>query len=1123
MNKNDGNTLTSFRLAELLSSDYKVVYVAQRSTLNNLPYGIVIDSTSSFIKNFDKTNLICVTNTILYSSVTKFSDKIHNTFCIFIYDDCNWACTTNKHTIIKEFFNDSLFYGFTSQPLFEENAKYGKTSNEVFQKQLYSYKLIDSLRDGTSVPFEVDYVNVENNLKVKQIVNVVYSNKNQGYNQILIVKNLLDIPKFYEYFKKHTTWTIATLFSPTSSSELINGKSLKYYFEDYLLEYNLKFKTTFDSSSGSRKKFKQHILNNKNVDLLIIAYSSYLDEMDCSLIDTIYLDDSKKDILPLVSNLTNRFDGLHRVVCFNGSKYGVDNKICLLNKKHDEKSRPVKNYLEYVKEFNDYIDDLFILAPSFEKFSSCTVTDEIAIIMRIINEAFAVLNILKTFKEFTFDDLNIDLDTFNNYKMISNDFEEEFNKSDAKSNFELVRSNLIDYNYILNLINHEFLDKYNICPKCKSQKLYSSDDLTCDDCGEKLYNFKKYISENTNFKYSKFCLMCETLFEEIYGHCPVCGNELTDISEESTFEKNELIIPADELPKIEPVSTPVSEPVSTPVSEAVEYSPWSYSKWDTVFDDAAEAFPFSKPREYQLETISEIQAAIDKGYKYIILEAGTGTGKSAIAATVARMHENSFILTVTKQLQEQYLKDFKEFNFKCVKGRQNFNCLVESDFNCDEGSCLEKDFNCSYGISKSAKKGVAEAFDGLYWKSNTHCNYYQQKIDALNCQNVVTNYYYALLELNKVGDFKKRDILILDEAHNLESILMSYLTLEFSRKGLKNHAQINLSKQLVNQLKDKGYKEWINFALRVLDKYKSKRDKLLRTIKNSGKNKKKDLQLVVNSLDKIIHEIEFFITQINKHPNEWIIDYNSYSATISFKPIKVDNYAKELLFEYGDVCLFMSATILNYKKFAQWLGINEDEVYPIRRKTPFDISMHPIYIDKSVDMSFTKLKYNAPRSIPFIKEFLNKHENEKGLVHSVSYKCADFIMKKSNNSRLLTHNSKNREEVLEKFRKSENSNVLVSPSMNEGVDLPYDDCRFQIIYKIPYPNISDAQIKARKNIDDYWYLYKTALTLLQTYGRGMRAEDDYCTTYIIDNRVKRFVSQNKKNGLIPDYFIEAIK
>ena len=101
--------------------------------------------------------------------------------------------------------------------------------------------------------------------------------------------------------------------------------------------------------------------------------------------------------------------------------------------------------------------------------------------------------------------------------------------------------------------------------------------------------------------------------------------------------------------------------------------------------------------------------------------------------------------------------------------------------------------------------------------------------------------------------------------------------------------------------------------------------------------------------------------------------------------------------------------------------------------------------------------------------------------------------------------------------------MLVSPSMNEGVDLPYDDCRFQIIYKIPYPNILDAQIKARKNIDDYWYLYKTALTLLQTYGRGMRAEDDYCTTYIIDNRVKRFVFQNKKNGLIPDYFIEAIK
>ena len=92
---------------------------------------------------------------------------------------------------------------------------------------------------------------------------------------------------------------------------------------------------------------------------------------------------------------------------------------------------------------------------------------------------------------------------------------------------------------------------------------------------------------------------------------------------------------------------------------------------------------------------------------------------------------------------------------------------------------------------------------------------------------------------------------------------------------------------------------------------------------------------------------------------------------------------------------------------------------------------------------------------------------------------------------------------------------------NEGVDLPYDNCRFQIIYKIPYPNITDKQIEKRKDMDMNWYIYKTAISLLQTYGRGMRAEDDSCVTYIVDSRLTNFIYKNRR--LIPDYFIDAIQ
>ena len=66
------------------------------------------------------------------------------------------------------------------------------------------------------------------------------------------------------------------------------------------------------------------------------------------------------------------------------------------------------------------------------------------------------------------------------------------------------------------------------------------------------------------------------------------------------------------------------------------------------------------PRNTQIKLINKINFAIGEGYKNIILEAGTGIGKSAIATTLANMYEDSYILTMTKQLQEQYLHDFND-------------------------------------------------------------------------------------------------------------------------------------------------------------------------------------------------------------------------------------------------------------------------------------------------------------------------------------------------------------------------------------------------------------------------------------------------------------------------------
>ena len=108
------------------------------------------------------------------------------------------------------------------------------------------------------------------------------------------------------------------------------------------------------------------------------------------------------------------------------------------------------------------------------------------------------------------------------------------------------------------------------------------------------------------------------------------------------------------------------------------------------------------------------------------------------------------------------------------------------------------------------------------------------------------------------------------------------------------------------------------------------------------------------------------------------------------------------------------------------------------------------------------------------------------------------------------------------FEKDENPLVLVSPSMSEGVDLPYDKCRFQVIYKMPFPYLGDKQVNMRMKRDKKWYAYKTVMTLMQAYGRGMRAEDDSCYTYIIDSDINMLFKSPMYRTLMPDFFKEAI-
>ena len=94
--------------------------------------------------------------------------------------------------------------------------------------------------------------------------------------------------------------------------------------------------------------------------------------------------------------------------------------------------------------------------------------------------------------------------------------------------------------------------------------------------------------------------------------------------------------------------------------------------------------------------------------------------------------------------------------------------------------------------------------------------------------------------------------------------------------------------------------------------------------------------------------------------------------------------------------------------------------------------------------------------------------------------------------------------------------------MYEGIDLPYDACRWQIVSKVPWPYLGDPAVKYLSEVDPEWYQWETIKTIIQASGRIVRSTDDYGSTFILDASFRRLYTDSKSRGLFPTWFMEAI-
>ena len=524
------------------------------------------------------------------------------------------------------------------------------------------------------------------------------------------------------------------------------------------------------------------------------------------------------------------------------------------------------------------------------------------------------------------------------------------------------------------------------------------------------------------------------------------------------------------------------------------------------------------PRNSQIKLINKINWAIGEGYKYIILEAGTGIGKSAIATTLANMYEDSYILTMTKQLQEQYLDDFGDMLVE-IKGRGNYKCNYKG--NCD--FCIKAEYNL---------------------RKCSDCEYNQAFKKAVEAKNVITNYdylYYAGVA-NPLLD--SRELLILDEAHNLERKMLMLSSSELNREYISTKFGIDIfylfmyGTNSINELK-RNPDYWIELCDDLIKECKKRikkiegdADKSVQvTLDEFESNPSKYSNFDYIEKQNLEQDMKSFASiSLGLSYKELIIDLpdknsilnNAMDISAEFKPYSVLDDTQNLL-KLGNVCIFLTGTLGSKDKFCEWNNINPDETYYIYEKSPFDVAKRPIYVDFVGRMSGFRRgipKWKNKRAINKIKEILDMHKNEKGVIHTSSNEQAFWIIDQLREYNLMFVGGEDRNRTLKEFAESKENIILIGASIKDGVDFKGDLCRFQIVFKVPYPQLNE-QVKYRRDLDPKWFYYQTVMALMQAYGRGIRDSDDYCVMYIIDSSFKQLFDYNR--GFFNEYFAEAIQ
>lgn len=524
-------------------------------------------------------------------------------------------------------------------------------------------------------------------------------------------------------------------------------------------------------------------------------------------------------------------------------------------------------------------------------------------------------------------------------------------------------------------------------------------------------------------------------------------------------------------------------------------------------------------RDIQLDAISRILAAFERGHRVVFLDGPTGVGKTLIAEGVRRLlvpDMRSVYTCTTKLLQDQFERDYPYA--KVLKGRANYPTLY------GQVGLFDDRPHSMFGNTPVTAADCTQRrrLDPCRWCDNTEaCPYQVARAGALRASLAVLNTSYLAIDRLHGNRFRDLGLLIVDEGDLLAGELSNQVEFKLTAAQCDKWGIDPPERKTVAET-------WLPWAVATKPKLTAALAAMPHPAEADPRQirERKSLEQLIEGCQRLIEELpEGWVYQLDKKRRR----KGAAPGDIVFKPVWVERWGR-VIWDAAEYVLVMSGTVLSADAMAEDLGVREagHSYQGVYLPMPYPVEDRQIIVAPVASPTHK----NKDETWPVLKDATHKlveryHPNDRVLVHTVSYHLADeisaYLRDRVDRPVITYQQSRAKQAAIDEYCAAPDA-IMVAPSMDRGVDLPGDLIRAQIIVKLPYPNLGDEQTRARAYASGdrgrRWYQTETLRTLMQMTGRGVRYEGDWCRTYLLDGGFPRFWGRARKWA--PDWWADAL-